>query len=153
MGSRRRKRSRDAPEGRPEPIYPTLDLHGETAESARRITERWMREKSACGDTVVRVVTGRGLHSVGRPVLRGEIEGLLRSLKGGLVRDYVADYGGGSFRVELRLPQRASIPPRAAGRPDDPELRRRAEESLEELGITPTPELIRAEMERLGRET
>lgn len=111
----------------------------------------------------MRIVTGRGLHSVGPPVLPGEIAGLLRRLKGSVVADWAGEPGGGVYRVELR---RAGRGRPAAGAPmpgnsavsgsvpaRDPELRRRAEESLADLGIKPTPALLAAEMRRLAGET
>jgi len=99
------------------------------------------------------VITGRGLHSPGgSPVLRGEIELLLREMQGDVVDDFVPRVGGGSFRVSLSPPRRRS-PDRSApslGR-IDPELQRRAEESLRDLGIDPTPALVQAEIRRLRR--
>lgn len=144
-------------------VHPTLDLHGETADGARVKAERWLRDRRAEGARTVRIVTGRGLHSVGPPVLPGEIAGLLRRLKGSVVADWAGEPGGGVYRVELR---RAGRGRPAAGAPmpgnsavsrsvpaRDPELRRRAEESLADLGIKPTPALLAAEMRRLAGET
>ena len=131
-------------------VHPTLDLHGETADEARLRAERWLRARAAEGVRTVVIVTGRGLHSPGPPVLPGEIRHLLDTLRGTLVDDWMPESGGGALRVELRLQRRAA--PRAAGQPkllDNPELRRRAEESLAELGIAPTPVLLAAEMQRL----
>lgn len=155
MPRRRRRRPPGLPalpEGWDE-IFPSLDLHGETAESARRRAERWLRDRQADGVLTVRLITGRGLHSAGPPVLRGEVEELLVALRGTLVSGFFLERGGGAFRVELR---RASAPPRRApdGGPSrldrlDPELRRRAEEALWELGVDPTPALIEAEVRRL----
>ena len=133
-------------------LYPTLDLHGETAESGRRRAERWLRESQAMAIPTVRVITGRGRRSQGPPVLRGEIADLLSALKGEVVDSVADEPGGGAFRVELRRPTRAPARPTppAPRVPADPELRRRAEESLAELGVTPTPELLAAEMRRLS---
>lgn len=143
-------------------VHPTLDLHGETGDSARERAERWLRERRTEGVRVVRLVTGRGLHSVGPPVLPGEIAALLGQLKGKVVASWEPEPGGGVYRVELRRPEarrtemrrpppdprptdaKSSAPPGG-----DAELRRRAEESLAELGIKPTPALIQAEMRRL----
>lgn len=131
-------------------VYPTLDLHGETGDSARGRVERWLYEMREEGEPMVRVVTGRGKHSTAGPVLRGEIEHLLTTLRGGIVRRFEVDSGGGAFRVLLRLRDGAVAPrPRAAPPPPAPELRRRAEESLAELGVAPTPEMIAAEIERI----
>jgi hypothetical protein len=133
-------------------VYPTLDLHGETAESARRRAESWLGEQREEGERLVRIVTGRGRHSVGPPVLPAEIEDLLRSLRGSPVEHFEAEPGGGAFRVELRRPD-----PRPRSRPDPKppggeELRRRAEERLAELGISPYPSLVEAEIRRLRGE-
>jgi hypothetical protein len=138
-------------------LYPTLDLHGATAEEARRRARAWLDEQQAGGVRTVRVITGKGNRSRGLPVLRGEIEGLLHSLRGTVVATYATESGGGSFRVELRkLSARRSTgslrrPASPVREPavDDPDLRRRAEEALWELGVQPTPELVRAEIRRL----
>jgi hypothetical protein len=139
-------------------LYPTLDLHGETADAAVRRTEQWLRARASEGARTVRVITGWGRHSAGPPVLRGEVETLLVRLRGTLVADATLEVGGGAFRIELRRP---SLPRRDTARPTttrpprgdpDAELRRRAEEALAELGITPTPALLAIEMRRLQRE-
>jgi hypothetical protein len=136
-------------------LYPTLDLHGDTAEEARRRAELWLAEQHSLGVRTVRIITGKGLHSVGPPVLRGEIEALLRSLRPSRVARFEPEPGGGVLRIELR---RSAAPHQPAGpRPQpkpappsaDAELRRRAEEALWELGVQPTPELIAAEIRRL----
>jgi hypothetical protein len=155
---------RRRPAARPAPlpwdaVYPTLDLHGHTADEAHERARRWLTERQAQGDRTVRIITGKGLHSAGLPVLPGTIEALLRSLRGTVVARSAPEPGGGVFRVELRAP----VAPRRAPRPGRPappvpdlspegELHRRAEETLWELGITPTPELIAAEVRRLRRE-
>lgn len=139
-------------------LYPTLDLHGESADAARRIARRWLLARAEAGEPTVRIVTGRGLHSIGPAVLPGAIADLLAELKAGVVRRFEREPGGGAFRVELgrghfeqRRPGRGQRP--AARRLDfDPQLRREAEESLWELGVEPTPELIEAEMRRLRGE-
>lgn len=139
-------------------VYPTLDLHGETAESALRIADRWLRVQRAEGARTVRVITGRGAHSKGPPVLRVEIAALLDRLRGRVVAGVQTESGGGAFRIELRRAPRSPRAPRSAApvRPApweaDPELRRRAEESLAELGVTPTEALLQAEMRRLRGE-
>lgn len=136
-------------------VYPHLDLHGETGERARHRTETWLRERWREGVRVVVVVTGRGLHSRGLPVLRGEVEELLHALKGTVVASWSPADGGGGFRVELRRPP--SAPPRPAARPahpglGDPALRAAAEEALWELGVAPTRALLEAEIRRILRE-
>jgi hypothetical protein len=138
-------------------LYPTLDLHGDTGAEACGRAERWLRERQQSGARSVRIITGKGLHSVGPPVLRGEIEALLGSLQGSVVGKFTTEPGGGAFRVELlRAPAAAKRTPGAqrpgvgATAPD--ELRRRAEEALTELGIRPTPELIEAQIRRWRRQ-
>jgi hypothetical protein len=139
-------------------LYPTLDLHGHTADEARMRAERWLAEQREAGARVVRLITGRGKHSVGPPVLRGEIGALLDSLRGKAVAGYEVEPGGGALRVELRrlrpgrAPAPRPAPPKQARRgslPESAELRRRAEEALWDLGVQPTPELVEAEMRRI----
>ncbi|MBW3630005.1 MAG: Smr/MutS family protein [Gemmatimonadetes bacterium] len=129
--------------------YPTLDLHGETADAARSRAERWLRSQQAAGERTVRIITGRGLHSIGPPVLPAEIDHLLTTLKGPLVATFEAEPAGGVYSVELTRLRAPAPPPRRPTPPADPALRLRAEESLAELGVTPTEELLAAEMERL----
>lgn len=161
MGRKRRPPS--GPQPRPhlpwDELHPTLDLHGETAEAARRRAERWLRDQQAEGVRVVRVITGRGRRSVGPPVLRGEIQDLLDGLRGTVVASVTSESAGGAFRVELRRPRHPTgraVRPSPATRPPpgarDPELTRLALESLAELGVTPTPALLEAEIRRLLRE-
>lgn len=135
-------------------VHPFLDLHGETGEGARRRTEAWLRDRYAERVRTVVVVTGRGLHSRGLPVLRGEVEDVLRSLKGTVVAGWTGVEGGGAFRVELRRPPSPppGPPPARRGTPRDPELLRLAHEALWELGIDPTPALLDAEIQRILRE-
>ena len=135
-------------------VHPLLDLHGLTGGEARLRAESWLRARQAEGARTVVLVTGRGNRSQGLPVLRGEIEVLLDSLVGALVARFTLVDGGGGFRVELRPPPPA---PRASPALDrakvereyGPELLRRAEEALWDLGIAPTPALLRAEIRRI----
>ena len=150
----RRRRARGPGRGT---VHPQLDLHGLSALEARAEAERWMRTQAGQGERTVVIVTGRGNRSRGLPVLRPEIEHLLTGLRGSLVDGWEPADAGGSIHVQLRPP-----PPRrdpaaadraALAREHPPGLRRRAEESLAELGITPTPALVRAEIRRiLGQE-
>ncbi|HEX6749625.1 MAG TPA: Smr/MutS family protein [Longimicrobium sp.] len=145
----RRKRPRE-PHARGT-IHPLLDLHGHTGGEARVRAESWLRARAAAGDRTVILVTGRGNRSPGLPVVRGEVEDLLASLVGGIVARWEGVDGGGGFRVELRPAPAASSPSADAAllRGMAPDLRRRAEEALIELGITPTPALVRAEARRI----
>jgi hypothetical protein len=156
MSRRKRRRSGSAPPPVPagDEFLPTLDLHGETADAAVRRTRSWLRELQRDGLRAVRVVTGRGSRSAGPPVLRGEVGALLEGLRGSVVSYFTLDSGGGAFRVEL---ERFRPTPRRSAtsgllRKTDPGLRARAEEALWELGVTPTPTLLEAEIRRILRE-
>jgi Smr domain len=137
-------------------VHPLLDLHGLTGDEALRRAEGWLRARAADGERTVVIVTGRGSHSSGLPVLRPEIEHLLEGLRGSTVAGWEPTHGSGGFRVRLRPP--APLPGEAVAaaetlvRQYPPELRLRAEESLAELGITPTPALLRAEIRRIAAE-
>jgi len=139
-------------------LYPLLDLHGLTGDAARTRAGVWLRARAAERVRTVVVVTGRGNRSSGPPVLLGEVEHLLHELRGTLVDAFTLLPGGGGFQVELIRaappPARTAADERAAKRVrgSAPALRRRAEESLWELGIAPTPALLDAEIQRLSRE-
>lgn len=135
--------------------HPTLDLHGHTADEAVRRAEAWLRGRQREGVRTVRVVTGRGTRSPGPPVLRGEVGAMLEALRGSLVSYFTLDSGGGAFRVELEREVRPRPPRKTSSavlRRTAPDLRRRAEEALWELGVDPTPELLEAEIRRIRRE-
>jgi DNA-nicking Smr family endonuclease len=56
------------------PIDARVDLHGETAESAPKVLEQFLRAQRARGERCVLVVHGKGEHSPGRVgILRGEM--------------------------------------------------------------------------------
>lgn len=155
MARSRRPRDPGEPRGS---IHPLLDLHGLTASEARGLTERWLRGRAAAGERTVVVVTGRGTRSHGLPVLRPEIEHLLAGLQGSAVEAWDLTDGGGGFRITLARPSPArhadpDVEAARLARQHPPELRRRAEEALAELGVTPTPALVRAEIQRIVRET
>ena len=136
-------------------VHPTLDLHGHTADQALRRAEAWLRDRQREGVRTVRLVTGRGTRSAGPPVLRGEVGALLEALRGSLVSYFTLDSGGGAFRVELERATRPRPLRRTSSavlRRTAPDLRRRAEEALWELGVDPTPELLEAEIRRILRE-
>lgn len=139
-------------------LHPLLDLHGLTGDDARIRADAWLRARHAERVRTVMIVTGRGNRSAGPPVLLGEVEHLLHGLRGTVVEGFTFLPGGGGFEVELMKPPpppaRTVAEARAAKRirASAPELRRRAEESLWELGITPTPALLDAEIQRLMRE-
>lgn len=148
----RKRRSRE-PSPTRGTVHPLLDLHGMTGGEARVRAELWLRDRAAAGERTVVVVTGRGNRSFGLPVLRGEVEDLLARLEGEIVTAWEHMDGGGGFRISLR--RAPSILPRSAKSPDtllreaSPDVRRRAEEALHDLGIAPTPDLLRAEIRRI----
>ncbi len=149
--SRRRKPSSDPvkPRAIEDALYPTLDLHGMTAAEATRAAKGWIEQHRLAGELVVRLITGRGMHSIGPPVLPEAVESLLRDLAGGVVRSHEREVGGGVYRVWLN---RSAPAPRPRARTRDPlprDLVRLAEESLAELGIDPTPALVEAEVRRI----
>ena len=151
MARRRRPGPQEAVRGS---VYPLLDLHGLTGGEARVHADGWLRARQADGERTVVVVTGRGNRSGGLPVLRGEIERLLQELAEVVAAWEPAD-GGGAFRVTLRrlsggaLPGRDDASDEVLARRYGPELLHRAHEALWELGIAPTPALLRAEIRRL----
>jgi DNA-nicking Smr family endonuclease len=55
------------------PIDARLDLHGMRAEEARNATHAFLRDKRSRGERCVLVIHGRGEHSSGPAVLRGEM--------------------------------------------------------------------------------
>ena len=139
-------------------IHPLLDLHGLTADDARVRAGAWLRARQDERVRTVLVVTGRGNRSAGPPVLLGEVEHLLHGMRGELVESFAPLPGGGGFQVELARPgppaPRSAAEARAERRvrATAPDLRRRAEEALWDLGIAPTPALLDAEIQRLMRE-
>jgi hypothetical protein len=156
MSRRRRKPTRSGQPGRsiPDLLYPTLDLHGLTEAEAVRLCETWIVARVAEGERIVRIVTGRGIHSAGLPVLPAAIEALLGGLRRGPVLTFEREPGGGAYRVQLTTKAPIKPPQGAAGQSDqiDAGLVRLAEEALAELGIEPTPPLIEAEVLRIVKE-
>lgn len=133
-------------------LYPTLDLHGLTAGEASSSSRAWLQQRQSSGETTVRLITGRGLHSQGLPVLPAEIEALLHQLKDTLVADYEREPGGGVYRVRLKNPPApAARPPEQTVR-HDPAIIRQAEEALAELGVAASPALLQAEIARIVKE-
>lgn len=86
-----------------ERVIDELDLHGLTAEEAERRLEVFLDRVAATDPRgVVRVITGRGTGSPGRPVLQG----VARDAFTGWLRDRVAewavDVGGGAYLVRVK---------------------------------------------------
>jgi hypothetical protein len=137
-------------------VHPVLDLHGLTGDQARRRAEQWMRDRQAEGVRTVVIVTGRGLHSQGIPVVRNEVQHVLERFKGTMVVRWHSTHFGGGFQVELRRPP-PEPRPRVEREPTllreaPPDLALRAAEALAELGIASTPALLEAEIRRILRE-
>lgn len=85
------------------PVHATLDLHGSTAEEARRLVRACVAgaaERSP--GTVVHLITGKGRGSKGRPVLRGAVAALLKGELAPQVADWARDVDEGGFLVRVR---------------------------------------------------
>ncbi|MQA88787.1 MAG: hypothetical protein GEU90_00935 [Gemmatimonas sp.] len=151
MSRRRKSPSRDPRSIRNSwgSVYPTLDLHGRTAPEAEREAELWLIDQRFEGETMVRLVTGRGLHSVGSPILPGAIEGLLSRLRGSVVQTYEPEPGGGAYRIRLTKGERRKAPADRTIPEAEPGVLREAAEKLADLGIAPTPALLEAEVRRI----
>jgi DNA-nicking Smr family endonuclease len=86
-----------------------LDFHGlgrVSGADVKRETIAFVRDAYEQGLERVRIVTGKGLHSAGRPVVRPQVERTLRSLESeGLVASYrpekVQRGGDGALFVRL----------------------------------------------------
>ena len=65
-----------------------IELHGHGAERAKHVFEQQIRQALADGKRCVLVVHGRGLHSPGDPVLRGELPGWIT--RGALASEVLA---------------------------------------------------------------
>lgn len=111
-----------------------------------------MRAERERGERWVRLITGRGVHSAGPAVLREEIGRLLEELRGEVVRRVEVESGGGAMRVELASPRQPPPRPPPPVPSASAEIRRMAEEALAELGVTPTAELLAAEIRRIRAE-
>jgi DNA-nicking Smr family endonuclease len=81
----------------------TMDLHGLDAIAAearvRGLVERWARGGSG---GVVRIITGKGRHSEGEPILRRRVRELLDAELRHAVEEWVLESAGGSFLVRVR---------------------------------------------------
>ena len=80
-----------------------LDLHGYALEAAERRLEAFFETHAVrTPGGVVRVITGKGTGSGGRPVL---LEAVREALNGWLahhVSEWAVDMGGGAYLVRLR---------------------------------------------------
>lgn len=85
--------------------YPvaSLDLHGSSAAEAERRVVNFVRTHAAGSPgAVVEIVTGKGVRSVGRPVLPGLVRELLQGELKSMVREWAGTPGGGAVKVRLR---------------------------------------------------
>ena len=97
-------------------IVPTLDLHGYGVRDALALAEHFVRDAAAGGETVVRIVYGKGHGSPGgRGVLRDVIPHWLDHDGAAWVHRYerLPDASGadGSVKVWLRPPPPPTIEP------------------------------------------
>lgn len=79
-------------------IYPppqeNLDLHGLNSEEAESRVESFLLTARKKGLRTVRIITGKGIHSAGDPVLRNLMDQLSRTLKSrGEIRNFVWEKG------------------------------------------------------------
>lgn len=80
-----------------------LNLHGFDAAQARQAVERLLGGKGgARPGEVAHIITGRGNHSTGRPVLLPLVGGIIRGELGRRVAEYSKDENEGGYLVRLR---------------------------------------------------
>lgn len=85
-----------------EPIQAEIDLHQMTREEARSALMSFLDEAKAKNYKRVRVITGKGLHSVsGKGVLKKYVEGILER-EGIKYRDAKL-YEGGSGAIDVEI--------------------------------------------------
>jgi DNA-nicking Smr family endonuclease len=105
MGKRRETRHSDATPRtlHSEIVVDRVDLHGLTTEQAERRLEMFLdRVALSAPGKVVRVVTGRGAGSAGRPVLQEVVRVALTSWLRHRVADWAVDVGGGAYLVRVK---------------------------------------------------
>jgi DNA-nicking Smr family endonuclease len=84
-------------------VHAALDLHGCTADDARRLVREFLKSTARRNPgAVVHVITGKGRGSAGGPVLRGAVAALLKGDLAPLVADWARDDGDGGFLVRVR---------------------------------------------------
>lgn len=86
-----------------ERVVDILDLHGHTGDQAERRLEMFL-DRVAASDPgeVVRVITGRGAGSPGKPVLQGLVRDAITGWLGHRVAEWAVDVGGGAYLVRVR---------------------------------------------------
>ena len=86
-----------------ERVVDELDLHGLTGDAAERRLEMFLDRVAAVSpDEVVRVITGRGAGSAGRPVLQGLVRDALTGWLEHRVVEWAVDIGGGAYLVRVK---------------------------------------------------
>ncbi len=83
-----------------------LDLHGLSREEALDALEPFIASARSAAEKAVLIITGKGLHSVGEPVLQQAVAGWLRDQGRSMITEYAPAPqemgGGGAFVVFLR---------------------------------------------------
>lgn len=86
-----------------ERVVDILDLHGLTGNEAETRLEMFLdRMAMTAPGGVVRVITGRGAGSPGRPVLQGLVRDALTGWLGRRVAEWAVDVGGGAYLVRVK---------------------------------------------------
>lgn len=84
----------------------TLDLHGLLGHDARdrvgHFVKQWSERQPG---VILRVITGKGNHSDGPPVLRGLVRDLFVGPLAPRVDEFVLEMNGGSYLVRVREPR------------------------------------------------
>ncbi|MBW3535734.1 MAG: Smr/MutS family protein [Gemmatimonadetes bacterium] len=105
-----KKRRADAGDEPPAPrtlhserVVDELDLHGDSADEAEYRLEMFLDgvARTAPGE-VVRVITGRGAGSPGRPVLQGVVRDALNGWLAHRVAEWAVDVGSGAYLVRVQ---------------------------------------------------
>ena len=108
--SRRRRKPPPPPEAQPgfaDPLLDErpvaeLDLHGvPAADAERRVMDFVQTMARLHAGRVVRIITGKGLHSPAGPVLLGVVEGVLKGPGSLVVGAFRRDPFGGGIRVRV----------------------------------------------------
>jgi DNA-nicking Smr family endonuclease len=86
-----------------QPVARTLDLHGRTAAEAERLVRDFIltSTRSASG-RVVRIVTGKGIGSAGKPVLLPLVRQWLETDLARYLDTVTTEPDGGSYLVRMR---------------------------------------------------
>ncbi|HSH45431.1 MAG TPA: Smr/MutS family protein, partial [Longimicrobiales bacterium] len=86
-----------------ETVADEVDLHGLTAAQAERRLEMFLdRVAVTARGRVVRVITGRGTGSAGRPVLQDVVRDALNDWLSHRVAEWAVDVGSGAYLVRVR---------------------------------------------------